>query len=254
MGRIANNASDLSGQRFGMLVALERCGNRNGKIALWKCMCDCGNECIVYASSLKRGLTKSCGCYRNTFLKKHNEAIDKGDYVAIIANEKHILIDKEDYNTVKDVCWCVDSNGYVSGRLNGKKVLLHRIITKCDNEHCVDHIDHDPLNNRKTNLRICTIADNCKNKKTLSNNTSGVNGVCWVKSRKRWMAYIMIGGKNHTIGLYKDKKDAIYARLYEESKLFGEFMSEDDKELLAKINAQKCADWLNAHWKGYDHE
>jgi hypothetical protein len=68
------------------------------------------------------------------------------------------------------------------------------------------------------------------------------------------MAYIMIDGKNHTIGLYKDKKDAIYARLYEESKTFGEFMSEDDKKLLAKMNAQKCAEWLNEHWKEDDND
>jgi len=54
---------DLTGQRFGRLVAIERAGTRNG-YALWKCKCDCGKETEVISNSLKRGLSKSCGCLR----------------------------------------------------------------------------------------------------------------------------------------------------------------------------------------------
>ena len=54
---------DLSGQRFGRLVVVERVANR-GTLAMWRCICDCGKETTVYATNLRRGFTKSCGCYR----------------------------------------------------------------------------------------------------------------------------------------------------------------------------------------------
>jgi hypothetical protein len=59
---------DISGERFGMLVALgEATKRKNGKIE-WNCVCDCGNEKVILASDLSSGNTKSCGCAR--YLRK----------------------------------------------------------------------------------------------------------------------------------------------------------------------------------------
>lgn len=52
---------DLSGKRFGMLVALQRRGNK-GASAAWLCKCDCGEQKIISGSNLRSGLTNSCGC------------------------------------------------------------------------------------------------------------------------------------------------------------------------------------------------
>jgi len=52
---------DLTGQKFGRLTVIEKASIKNKQI-LWKCLCDCGNEKIVLGNSLKKGLTKSCGC------------------------------------------------------------------------------------------------------------------------------------------------------------------------------------------------
>ena len=65
---------DLTGQRFGLLVAVARAGsNRNG--SLWRCRCDCGKERNVIGSNLRKGNSRSCGCIRNKGLversKKH---------------------------------------------------------------------------------------------------------------------------------------------------------------------------------------
>ena len=54
---------DLTNQRFGKLVVIAAADNLNGRSA-WKCMCDCGNTCVVTAKNLKAGVTKSCGCYK----------------------------------------------------------------------------------------------------------------------------------------------------------------------------------------------
>lgn len=54
---------DLTGQRFGRLVVIERAETTHVSTR-WKCKCDCGNECVVLAQNLKKGHTKSCGCFR----------------------------------------------------------------------------------------------------------------------------------------------------------------------------------------------
>jgi len=55
---------DLTGQKFGLLSVVERAG-RKGSQALWRCMCDCGAECIKTLGNLRSGHTKSCGCLRS---------------------------------------------------------------------------------------------------------------------------------------------------------------------------------------------
>lgn len=59
-----SNFRDLTGQRFGELVVVERATNGKGRSTRWLCSCDCGNETVVYAANLTRGMTKSCGCTR----------------------------------------------------------------------------------------------------------------------------------------------------------------------------------------------
>lgn len=54
---------DLTGQRFGRLVAIERVG-RKGSSATWLCKCDCGNEKVVSSHTLREGKSQSCGCLR----------------------------------------------------------------------------------------------------------------------------------------------------------------------------------------------
>lgn len=56
---------DLTGQRFGRLVVVERVGSSLSREATWRCLCDCGNERIICGSSLRRGGSKSCGCLRD---------------------------------------------------------------------------------------------------------------------------------------------------------------------------------------------
>jgi hypothetical protein len=55
---------DLTGQTYGRLTVLERAGSAKHGQALWLCRCQCGKESIVQGSDLRRGQTKSCGCWR----------------------------------------------------------------------------------------------------------------------------------------------------------------------------------------------
>jgi hypothetical protein len=63
---------DITGQRFGRLIALEYSHTDNGKKAVWLCKCNCGNICSVRAKDLRSGNTKSCGCYAVDVAKEVN--------------------------------------------------------------------------------------------------------------------------------------------------------------------------------------
>ena len=58
------NFIDLTGMRFGRLKVVSRAENA-GSLTRWNCVCDCGNETVVYSNNLRRGYTQSCGCYRH---------------------------------------------------------------------------------------------------------------------------------------------------------------------------------------------
>lgn len=64
LGATMSKLIDLTGKRFGKLTVLSRAENSKANTAKWLCRCDCGNTCIVYGSSLRRGQTQSCGCLR----------------------------------------------------------------------------------------------------------------------------------------------------------------------------------------------
>lgn len=55
---------ELEGQPVGRLLVLYECGRSKGKRVLWKCRCECGNECVVSSSQLKNQRTQSCGCLK----------------------------------------------------------------------------------------------------------------------------------------------------------------------------------------------
>ena|SRR3990167_2768498 len=56
---------DITGQRFGRLMVLEESGRGKNRKVLWKCICDCGKVRICDGVNLRRGNTKSCGCFNN---------------------------------------------------------------------------------------------------------------------------------------------------------------------------------------------
>lgn len=113
--------------------------------------------------------------------------------------------------------------GYFCGTLNQKKVWLHRYITNCPKGMVVDHINHDTSDNRKENLRICTPAQNAKNKSTPKNNTSGITGVRWAEKQGKWHSYIRVNYKRINLGYYTDFEDAVDARKQAEDLYFGDY-------------------------------
>ena len=158
-----------------------------------------------------------------------NEIIDNLDGTSCIClynikNEEvsRAIVDTSDVELVKDYKWCRDKNGYVK---NSKQQYLHRIILNKYNQY-IDHIDGNKLDNRRSNLRACSNANNLKNRVNLpSNNTSGIIRVRFRKDRNKWYAELQADRITHRLGSYITKEEAIKARLEGELKYFGKYKS-----------------------------
>jgi hypothetical protein len=99
----------------------------------------------------------------------------------------------------------------------------HNLIMNPPDGMMVDHINNNPLDNRKCNLRICTRSQNNKNRSLAKNNTSGYTGVTYNKADKVWRVTIYNEGKRIQLGSYKNIEDAITVRQEAEKKYYGEF-------------------------------
>jgi hypothetical protein len=94
----------------------------------------------------------------------------------------------------------------VTGR--GSKVSMHRQIMMPGQTQQVDHINLNGLDNRRANMRLCSAAENARNRRKSAANTSGLKGVCWNKASKKWQAGIRCDGKTFHLGLYDTPDDA----------------------------------------------
>lgn len=108
----------------------------------------------------------------------------------------------------------------------GKHVTLrmHRIITNAPQDKQVDHINGNPLDNRKCNLRVCTQKENSRNREKRKEKTSSIyKGVCFHKRKHKWQASITLDGKLIHLGYFKTQNEA--ALIYNEAakKYHGEF-------------------------------
>jgi hypothetical protein len=102
-------------------------------------------------------------------------------------------------------------------------VRLHRFIMQAPKGTDVDHIDGDGLNNTRQNLRVCTHAQNQRNRRVNSNSSLGLKGVYFDKRRKRFRAVIHLNGKRHHVGWYMTKAAAALAYDVAARKMHGDF-------------------------------
>lgn len=162
--------------------------------------------------------------------------IDGNDAVFNVYNQANVKIcnfriDKEDIDKIRYHKWRIGHKHIVTGSGAGNiRELSHVLldIPKEDSETIVDHIDGNPRNNKKNNLRICTQQNNICNKAFMSNNTLGFIGVSYDKARDRFSPEIRKDFKRYHLGRYKTLKEAVYVRYYAEGMFFGEFCNEEE--------------------------
>lgn len=142
------------------------------------------------------------------------------------SNDAYALVDNDDFVRVSEYTWYLKKDGRVmraESASSGGSTLLSRFILDAPKFLEVDHSNHDQLDNRRVNLRLCTRAQNEANKGPGRSNKSGLKGVDFHKSSGKWRASMKHNLKRIHIGLYEDKVSAARAYDKEASRLHGEF-------------------------------
>lgn len=114
---------------------------------------------------------------------------------------KFMLVDVEDVPKVAGIKWHLTDTGYAVNRTNGTNIRAHRLIMNTPIGMDTDHINRDKLDNRKSNLRVCTRSENLHNKQA--------TGVWLDKRRGTWQAEITINGTKRYLGAHKTREEAI---------------------------------------------
>lgn len=160
---------------------------------------------------------KVCGSYSIIYVKRKGETIE----VKVDTEDLERVINLGSWHAICDIT--IPGQGYyMCHRYNNKMlgagcIKMHRFIMNCPRDKVIDHINHDTLDNRKSNLRICTHFENQQN---LRSNKSGIVGV-HKRARGSWVGKI---SKNNKIYCkeFKTMEEAIkfredmYKKLYEE--------------------------------------
>lgn len=149
---------------------------------------------------------------------------------------KRAMVDDDLYDWLSQWRWYYKPRAYGDGNvgdaartLNGrglttnKTIRMHNMIMPAPPGFETDHIDCNPLNNQRSNLRSSTKSQQGWNRRRQKNNTSGHKGVYWHKRDKKWRVQLRVGGKKKFIGNFAEKEDAIKAYRQAAKKYHGEF-------------------------------
>jgi len=147
----------------------------------------------------------------------------KGDLVALIDDEDEWLMEWKWY-VLRGTTTNYAIRSAWSGRWNmSTSLMMHREIMSAPVHMEVDHRNGNGLDNRTENLRLATRAQNARNRRIQSNNTSGIRGVDWRKREQKWRARIKVDNTYIELGHFTDLEEAKVVR--EEAALYyyGEF-------------------------------
>ena len=235
---------DLTGKKFGRLTVVNQAddfisGGR--KVAAWNVFCSCNPNRIfaVRQKDLKSHHTQSCGCIVSEFAKRTLQKINSTEHkrkyntydltgtfgIGYTSKGEEFYFDLEDYNLIKNYCWHIDQDGYVTA--NGddhRSIRMHRLILGLtDRKVVVDHIYHIKYDNRKSQIRTCSNTENCRNALLSKNNSSGITGVHFDSEKQKLVATIKVNRKTIFLGRFNTIEEAASCRKEAQDKYFGDF-------------------------------
>jgi len=234
---------NMTGQRIGKFLLQEKF-KKNNRI-YYRCLCDCGNLVEVRSDSLTRNnYNKSCGCsgISSGPKRRPNEIQLYVDHAEIPIKSKRlgdikILIDLESVPLLNKYRWSLSSR-YIATRIKCKMVMLHHLLLPRKEGFVTDHINRDPFDNRKANLRYATAQQNSWN--SFPKN-GAFKGTTFNKRYKKWRTMVMIEGKKTLIGDFDTQEESLLAYDFTVSNERGEF-SVTNFSYVQKEYLQK---WLN---------
>ena len=196
----------------------------------------CGNTNLK--TKTKNNMFKMILCKRHyTQIRRHGKPLEKTiydkndfeikeDYIILYSHgkngerlERSVLLDLEDLEKISKYKWTDMGHYFKSQELD---IYLHRFVLNYYGPDDVDHINGNKLDCRKTNLRVISHSLNTSNQKLSSRNKSGVIGVSYDSTRKKWKSEIKVNKERFNLGRFENIEDAIIARLKAEKEKLGD--------------------------------
>lgn len=154
-----------------------------------------------------------------------------------LTQQQITLVSDEDFEWLSTIKWnaefksdYADGGKFMArGSLKGKSVYVHRLVMAevmkrpLLRTEWVDHIDGEPLNNQRENLRIVTPSQSSRNRKIKCANATGYMGVRFHRGPVMWSAVIKIDGKRHKLGMFDTRIQASEAYQKAVEELFSEY-------------------------------
>ncbi|MGV8907199.1 MAG: hypothetical protein ACOH15_11435 [Acetobacterium sp.] len=199
---------DISGQRFGHLIALEK-AEKIGKDThtAWSCRCDCGNEIITTKYLLTSGKKTNCGCLSKIKVNMMGEKYGRLTVIAPAENDK--------YNNAQWLCQCDCGN---------QKIVQGTAIRRGKAQSCGclkrEQNAAEMQDRRKNDLVDGTSLGKISSSNLNSNNVSGCKGVSKHAKNSKWIANITLQKNRMYLGSFTKWEDAVKARKKGEEKYF----------------------------------
>lgn len=138
------------------------------------------------------------------------------------------IVDAADFQRVSQYKWTVMKTKhrfYAYHKIGSRRTteLMHRFILSAPPGLQVDHINGDGLDNRRSNLRLCSNAENSRNQLKRRGTSSQYKGVCWNKAKNTWIAQIKVNYQVIYLGCFETEEEAHAAYCAASAKYHGDF-------------------------------
>lgn len=208
-----NCRKDRVGDRYGRLVIKRAYFKKVSGKWFHQYLCDCGNEKMLCGAEVRRGKSRSCGCYRSEQRTSHGLS---GSPEYAVWNAMIQRCEKKNYSAYENY----GGRGItVCSRWHRFENFINDMGMRPSKSHTIERVDNDKGYSPENCIWADRVAQ-CINQRIRKDNKTGFKGVSYNERARKYYVKICVLGKQYHLGCYDKIEDAINARIAGEKKHF----------------------------------